>query len=209
MYPIVKRMLDILGAASLLVLTAPIQVLMAILVRLRMGSPILFRQRRPGRQELPFTCLKFRTMLHATDQDGTLLPDEQRLTRLGLFMRRTSLDELPQLWNIFRGDLSFVGPRPLLTQYLPYYTPEEHRRNLVRPGLTGWAQIHGRNYLDFDDRLRLDVWYVDHLSWKFDLSILLKTIWTVLSQRGFADNPEEPVVALDVQRSKALASQVR
>ena len=156
----------------------------AALVRLNMGKPVLFRQTRPGLNERPFTCLKFRTMNAARDEQGRLLSDAQRMTRLGKFLRRTSLDELPQLWNILQGDLSLIGPRPLLQRYLPYYTEEERRRHSIRPGLTGWAQIHGRNCLSFDKRLELDIWYVDHLSFWLDLRILLATAWIVLSQRG-------------------------
>lgn len=197
-----KRSLDLLGSAILLILTAPVAIAIAISVLVSMGRPVLFRQSRPGRNERLFTCLKFRTMRNTMDENGKLLPDSARLTSVGLFIRRTSLDELPQLWNIFRGELSFVGPRPLLSRYLPYYTLTERRRHLVLPGLTGWAQVNGRNYVDFDQRLALDVWYVDNRSWLLDLKILIRTIWIVLWQRGVADNPEGPVTALDVQRSR-------
>jgi lipopolysaccharide/colanic/teichoic acid biosynthesis glycosyltransferase len=162
----------------------------------------LFRQRRPGLHERGIVCLKFRTMTEARDQNGRLLPDEERLTPLGSFLRRTSLDELPQLWNILRGDLSFIGPRPLLEHYLPYYTPAEHRRHSVRPGLTGWAQIHGRNRLSFDQRLAMDVWYVEHVSWFLDVKILLVTFWVVLTQRGFAMDK----ISLDEQRGGVSGS---
>ena len=202
MYSVMKRSLDLLGSAILLILTAPVAIAIAISVLVSMGRPVLFRQSRPGRNERLFTCLKFRTMRNTMDENGKLLPDSARLTSVGLFIRRTSLDELPQLWNIFRGELSFVGPRPLLSRYLPYYTLTERRRHLVLPGLTGWAQVNGRNYVDFDQRLALDVWYVDNRSWLLDLKILIRTIWIVLWQRGVADNPEGPVTALDVQRSR-------
>jgi lipopolysaccharide/colanic/teichoic acid biosynthesis glycosyltransferase len=138
-------------------------------------------------------------MTNASDNSGRVLPDEQRLTRIGVWLRRTSLDELPQLWNILRGDLSFIGPRPLLQSYLPFYTETERRRHSVRPGLTGWAQIHGRNSLGFDERLAMDVWYVDHLSWQLDLSIFFKTVWIVLTQKGVVQ-PSETFPPLDVQR---------
>lgn len=184
MYRKVKRLLDLVGACTGLFFAAPLVLVISIAITLSMGSPVLFRQRRPGLNERPFECIKFRTMNDARDREGHLLSDAQRTTRFGLFLRKTSLDELPQLVNIVRGELSFIGPRPLLEEYLPYYTAEEHRRHYVRPGLTGWAQIHGRNDLSYDDRLAMDVWYVDHVSWKLDLRILLATIWIVLTQRG-------------------------
>jgi sugar transferase EpsL len=184
-YRKLKLILDKISAAALLALAAPLVLLIAALVRVTMGRPVLFRQARPGLNERPFTCLKFRTMNDARDEEGQLLNDAQRLTRLGKLLRRTSLDELPQLWNVLRGDLSLIGPRPLLQRYLPYYTEKERRRHSVRPGLTGWAQIHGRNCLSFDRRLELDIWYVDHLSFWLDLRILLATAWVVLSQHGF------------------------
>jgi sugar transferase EpsL len=184
MYLRLKRLLDIISAAALFTLAGPLMLLIAILVRLKMGKPVLFRQTRAGLNERLFTCLKFRTMNDARDEEGRLLDDAQRLTRFGKALRRTSLDELPQLWNVLKGDLSLIGPRPLLHRYLPYYTEEERRRHSVRPGLTGWAQIHGRNCLSFDKRLELDIWYVDHLSFWLDLRILLATAWIVLSQDG-------------------------
>src|SRR6516164_9701896 len=171
-----KRWLDILGGLAGLVFAAPLLLIVAGLVRIFMGKPILFRQERPGLNGRLFTCLKFRTMTDKRDENNELLSDRERIVHLGRFLRRTSLDELPQFWNIVRGDLSFIGPRPLLKEYVPYYTPQEQRRHSVRPGLTGWAQIHGRNDQGFDERLKLDVWYVDHLSWRLDLSILLATI---------------------------------
>jgi sugar transferase EpsL len=188
-----KRLLDLAGVVVLLLLLSPLLLIIAIAVRLTMGSPVLFRQVRPGLNEVPFTCLKFRTMIDAHDSTGRPLSDEKRLTRLGLFLRRTSLDELPQLWNILKGELSFIGPRALLMQYLPYYTQDEHRRHSVRPGLSGWAQIHGRNFVPFDERLALDVWYVDHLSFWLDLRILLTTIWVVVVQHGFKTNCDLPL----------------
>ena len=180
----IKRTLDVFAAASALIITAPLFLVVGMLVRIFMGKPILFRQERPGLHGRVFTCLKFRTMTNRRDINNKLLADKDRLGPLGIFLRRCSLDELPQFWNILRGDLSFIGPRPLLTEYLPYYTAEEQRRHSVRPGLTGWAQIHGRNHLQFDERLKMDVWYVDHLSWQLDARILLSTIRIVFTSRG-------------------------
>jgi sugar transferase EpsL len=200
-YRYLKRIIDVISAAVILAVAGPLVLLIAVMVRLTMGSPILFRQTRPGLNERPFTCLKFRTMDDRRNEQGQLLSDEQRLTSLGILLRRTSLDELPQLWNVLRGDVSLIGPRPLLERYLPYYTSKERRRHSVRPGLTGWAQIHGRNCLSFDKRLELDVWYVEHLSFWLDLRILLATAWIVMSQRGFAADG----AALDELRSTAGA----
>lgn len=202
MYPFLKRLIDCVGAATGLLLLSPVMAIVAIAIRCNMGKPVLFRQVRPGYLERPFVCLKFRTMTEARDREGRLLMDGQRLTRLGLFLRRTSLDELPQLWNVLRGDLSLVGPRPLYTEYLPYYTAEEHLRHSVPPGLTGWAQIHGRNYLSFDDRLAMDVWYARHRSWLLDLQIILKTVYIVLTQQGIADDPQAPHAPLHEQRAR-------
>jgi len=180
----IKRLLDIIGGLTGLVLSTPLLLIVGILNRIFMGRPILFRQQRPGINGQSFTCLKFRTMTNKRDENNQLLSDRERMVPLGTFLRRTSLDELPQFWNIVRGDLSFIGPRPLLKEYLPYYTPQEQRRHALRPGLTGWAQIHGRNNLPFDERLKMDVWYVDHLSWHLDLRILLATIRLVFTSRG-------------------------
>jgi sugar transferase EpsL len=184
MYRRIKRPLDVVGACVMLVATAPLILLIALGIRFKMGRPLLFRQMRPGLNEQLFSCLKFRTMNNDCDSEGNLLTDAKRTTPLGAFLRRTSLDELPQLWNILRGDLSFIGPRPLLVRYLPHYSQEERRRHSVRPGLTGWAQIHGRNHLCFDKRLVMDVWYVDHVSFGLDLRILIRTLWIVLTQHG-------------------------
>ena len=200
MYLKLKKPFDILSAVILLILAAPLMLLIAAVVWLTMGRPVLFRQVRPGLNERLFTCFKFRTMNEARDQKGRLLSDEQRLTRLGLLLRRTSLDELPQLWNILRGDLSLVGPRPLLERYLPYYTSEERRRHCVRPGLTGWAQIHGRNWVPFDERLAMDVWYVEHMSWHLDFRIVIATLWIVLTRRGITADGHVAALPLDVQR---------
>lgn len=203
-YPKLKRIADVIAAAAALLLAAPLMLVVAIVVRINMGKPVLFRHKRPGFQEQPFICLKFRTMQNAFDGEGRLLPDRQRLTRTGTWLRRTSLDELPQLWNILRGDLSFVGPRPLVENYLPFYTETERRRHSVKPGLTGWAQVHGRNSVDFDERLRMDVWYVDNMSCWLDLRILFKTVWIVLTQRGYTAD----LIALDQLRASAVQSRV-
>ena len=179
-----KRIIDITVAICALICAAPIVLLVAILVRIKLGSPILFRQRRPGLGGKPFTLLKFRTMLDETDAAGNPLPDDQRLTTFGAFLRKSSLDELPSLWNILVGEMSLVGPRPLLMQYLPLYSPEQSRRHDVRPGLTGWAQVNGRNNISWEDKFRLDVEYVDHISLFFDLKIILLTIKKVLVAEG-------------------------
>lgn len=149
-----------------------------------MGSPVLFKQQRPGLNGVPFTMLKFRTMLHAADGSGRTRPDEERLTPLGRRLRETSVDELPELWNVLRGDMSLVGPRPLLIEYLDHYTPEQARRHAVRPGVTGWAQVNGRNSLSWDEKFALDTWYVDHLSLAVDLRILWATMRAVVSRSG-------------------------
>lgn len=179
-----KRVFDLLVAGLALLLLSPLLLLIAILVRLFLGSPILFRQQRPGYKGRPFFLYKFRTMTDRLGPDGQLLPDAERLTRLGRFLRSLSLDELPELYNILRGDMSLVGPRPLLMEYLPLYSAEQMRRHDAYPGLTGWAQIHGRNALDWPTRLALDVWYVDHWSFWLDLKILWLTLWKVLKREG-------------------------
>lgn len=178
------RALDLVLAGPLLVLSSPLLVIAAALVRWRLGAPVLFRQVRPGQGEVPFTLLKLRTMREAVDTTGAPLPDARRLTTLGRWLRATSLDELPTLWNVLRGDLRLVGPRPLLTEYLDRYTARQARRHEVRPGVTGWAQIHGRNALSWEEKLRLDVWYVDHRSLMLDLRILARTLAQVILRRG-------------------------
>jgi len=179
-----KRGLDIFAACVGLVAFAPAIAVVAALIRATMGRPILFAQTRPGRNGNTFTLYKFRTMSEATGAAGELLPDAERLTAVGRFLRRYSLDELPQLWHVLRGDMSFVGPRPLLVEYLPLYSVEQARRHEVRPGITGWAQVNGRNAQSWDERLRLDVWYVDHQSFWLDLRILCLTALKVLSSEG-------------------------
>ncbi len=176
--------------------------LITLVIRLSMGSPVLFRQARPGLNGTPFICLKFRTMRDDRKTGCGGLTDSERLIPLGIFLRRTSLDELPQLWNILRGEMSLVGPRPLLLQYLPYYTAEEKRRHLTRPGLTGWAQIHGRNYLSFQKRLEMDTWYVDHVSWLLDARILLTTVWLVVTGKDVALNPDQCGTLTDERKSQ-------
>jgi lipopolysaccharide/colanic/teichoic acid biosynthesis glycosyltransferase len=182
----VKRLLDVLGAAVALVLLAPALLAIGVMIYGRMGSPVLFSQTRPGLNGRPFTMVKFRTMTDRRGPDGALLPDAQRLTRLGRILRATSLDELPALWNVLKGDMSLVGPRPLLMEYLPLYSPEQARRHEVRPGITGWAQINGRNALSWDERFALDVWYVDrHTIW-LDFRILMLTVRRVLAREGIS-----------------------
>jgi sugar transferase EpsL len=181
---LIKSVLDRLVAATVLVLAAVPMLAIALLIRITMGSPILFSQERAGKGKRLFRLRKFRSMNDARGPDGRLLPDGQRLTRLGRFLRQTSLDELPQLWNVLKGDMSLVGPRPLLPRYLPYYTDRECLRFSVLPGITGWAQIRGRNTLGWDKRLGLDVWYVENWSLALDLRILLLTLGAVLTQKG-------------------------
>ena len=179
-----KRVLDVLISLPALVIFSPLMGGIALLVRWRMGAPVLFRQRRPGLNGKPFTLYKFRSMTDARDAEGNLLPDAERLTTLGRFLRKTSLDELPELFNVVKGEMSLVGPRPLLMVYLDRYTPEQFRRHEVRPGITGWAQINGRQTIPFSRRLELDVWYVDHLSLGLDLKILALTIPRALQSQG-------------------------
>jgi sugar transferase EpsL len=181
-----KRAFDVVGATALLVLLSPVVGVVALVVRIRMGRPVLFRQVRPGRGGRPFTVLKFRTMTEQRDANGDLLPDEARLTGIGRLLRRTSLDALPELVNVLAGEMSLVGPRPLLMEYLPRYTPEQMRRHEVRPGITGWTQVNGRNALTWDDKFALDVWYVDHQSLRLDLDILGRTVRQVITGRGVA-----------------------
>jgi sugar transferase EpsL len=177
---LIKRSVDFSAAGALLVATSPLMAAAAVAVWATMGRPIVFSQVRPGLRGKLFRLLKFRTMTTECDEEGRLLPDDRRLPRLGAFLRRTSLDELPQLWNVLRGELSLVGPRPLMPQYLSRYTPEQARRHDVLPGITGWTQVNGRNAIDWDEKFRLDVWYVDNWSLLLDFRILLKTVATVV-----------------------------
>ena len=182
----VKRLIDVGCSAFLLPPLLPFLFSAAIIVRLKLGPPVLFLQQRPGLHGKPFTLCKFRTMTDAWATDGGLLPDAQRLTRLGRFLRKSSLDELPELWNVLRGDMSLVGPRPLLMQYLDRYTPEQARRHQVRPGITGWAQVNGRNAISWEDKFKLDVWYVDNQSLWLDMKIIAMTVWKVLKREGIS-----------------------
>ena len=181
-----KRLFDILVAATLLLLTLPLMLATALAVRLALGPPVLLRQTRPGKGGIPFLFFKFRTMTEERDGAGRLLPDERRLTPFGRWLRATSFDELPQLVNVLKGDMSLVGPRPLLMEYISLYSPQQARRHEVRPGITGWAQVNGRNALSWEERFRLDVWYVDHWSWLLDARILLLTVLRVFQARGVA-----------------------
>lgn len=181
-----KRWFDFGVAFVLLALLGPVLLLLAALVRWRLGSPMFFRQVRPGLQGVPFGMVKFRTMRDAAGPDGQPLPDELRLTKFGRFLRATSLDELPELWNVLKGEMSLVGPRPLLMEYLPLYSPEQARRHEVRPGITGWAQVNGRNAISWEDKFKLDVWYVDNQSVWLDIKILGLTVKKVLVRDGIS-----------------------
>jgi sugar transferase EpsL len=184
--PLSKRILDLLIAVTGLVILSPVLAVISLLVGIFHGLPVLFRQVRPGYRSALFTVYKFRTMNEARDSQGNLLPDEQRLTRLGRFLRSSSLDELPELFNVLKGEMSLVGPRPLFKHYLERYSPEQARRHEVLPGITGWAQINGRNALDWEEKFRLDVWYVDNWSFWLDLKILLLTLWKVIKREGIS-----------------------
>ena len=179
-----KRLFDLALAVPALVLLAPVMVVVAVVIALGLGRPVLFRQRRPGLHGEPFILVKFRTMIDCTDTAGRPKPDAARLTALGQLLRKTSLDELPQLWNVLRGEMSLVGPRPLMMEYLPRYSQEQSRRHDALPGITGWAQINGRNAASWPRRLVLDVWYVDHQSLRLDLKILAVTFWKVFKREG-------------------------
>jgi len=182
--PLSKRIFDLALTVPGLILVSPILILVAILVRIFHGSPVLFRHKRPGYRNQPFTLYKFRTMTDARDMHGNLLPDEKRLTPLGQFLRAASLDELPELFNVLKGEMSLIGPRPLLMQYLDRYTPEQARRHNTLPGMTGWAQINGRNNLSWEIKFELDVWYVDNWSFWLDVKILALTLWKVMTREG-------------------------
>jgi len=181
-----KRLFDLVFSLVLVILLLPLLALLAILVYVDLGSPALFRQQRPGLLGKPFTFYKFRTMNKGTDEDGRLLPDEVRLSTFGKFLRKTSLDELPQLFNVIRGDMSLVGPRPLLMEYLDLYTDEQMRRHAVKPGITGWAQVNGRNAITWEEKFRLDLWYVDNRSLFLDLRIILLTVIRIIRKEGIS-----------------------
>ena len=185
-----KRIVDVLFALVGLVVLSPVIFVVAIQIRRKLGSPILFRQTRPGKDGKPFQMIKFRTMLDAVDKQGNLLPDDQRMTPFGRLLRSTSLDELPELLNVLKGEMSLVGPRPLLMEYLPLYSKEQYRRHIVRPGVTGWAQVNGRNAISWEDKFKLDVWYVDNQSFLLDLKILFLTVKKVLVRDGISGEGE-------------------
>jgi len=198
---VLKRTLDVVASGVGLLLMSPILLTVALLVRIKLGVPVLFRQQRPGLHGQPFTIVKFRTMTNERNEAGNLLAESERLTRLGRFLRSTSLDELPELWNVLKGEMSLVGPRPLLMEYLPLYTEEQARRHEVRPGITGWAQVNGRNALSWDEKFRMDVWYVDNQSLWLDLRILLMTLGRVLQRKGIA-----PVGQATMERFRGTAA---
>ena len=181
-----KRVFDLVAVLVTAPFWLPLVAILAVLIRVKLGSPVFFRQKRPGHREAVFELIKFRTMTDARDATGELLPDATRLTSFGKWLRGTSLDELPELINVLRGEMSLVGPRPLLVQYLARYTPEQKRRHEVPPGLTGWAQINGRNALSWEEKFKLDVWYVDHRTLGLDLRILFRTVWQVVSRQGIS-----------------------
>ncbi|SRR5258707_11813990 len=193
--PLNKRIFDLLAALAALILLSPVILLIAVSVRVLLGKPILFRQQRPGFKGRPFFIYKFRTMNEARNPEGNLLPDSERLTGLGGFLRSLSLDELPELFNILRGDMSMVGPRPLIMAYLPLYSKEQMRRHDVYPGLTGWAQVNGRNAIDWQTRFALDLWYVDHRSFWLDIKIIFRTLWKVIKRENISQPGQATIEA--------------
>lgn len=198
----IKRVLDFTLSLIALIILSPIYLVLAILVRIKLGSPIIFKQERPGLNEKIFTLYKFRTMTDEKDENGKLLPDEVRLTKFGKFLRSTSLDELPELINIIKGDMSIVGPRPLLVEYLPYYTETEKHRHDVRPGLTGLAQVSGRNAITWDEKFKIDIEYVNNIGFVYDCKIILKTIYTVIKKEGISQEGNATMENLKEVRSK-------
>ena len=187
----IKRLIDIILSLLVIVLFCWLYAIVAILVRVKLGSPVLFKQARPGKDEKIFNMFKFRTMTDERDANGELLPDEIRLTKFGSFLRKSSLDELPEFFNILKGDMSFIGPRPLLVKYLPYYNERERLRHSIRPGLTGWAQAHGRNAISWEKKFEYDVWYVEHMSFLTDIRVIIDTVKAVLHSEGVALNALE------------------
>lgn len=183
----IKRLLDVVVALIALVILSPLLLALAILVYLKIGAPVLFRQPRPGLQGKPFTLLKFRTMTETRDSNGQLLPDRERLTAIGKALRAASFDELPELYNVLKGEMSLVGPRPLLMKYLDRYTVEQARRHEVKPGITGWAQVNGRNALGWEQKFALDLWYVENQSFRLDLKIMVLTIWKMIKREGISE----------------------
>lgn len=198
----IKRVLDLILSLMALIILMPLMIIIAILVRIKLGSPVIFKQERPGKSEKIFTLYKFRTMTNKKDENGNLLPDEKRLTKFGKILRSTSLDELPELFNILKGDMAIVGPRPLLVKYLPYYTDEERHRHDVRPGLTGLAQIHGRNTTSWKDRFKYDIDYVRNITFLGDIKILLKTIVKVVKKEDILVGNEHIMKTLDKERKE-------
>lgn len=205
MKALTKRAFDVIVSAVALVLLSPVFLIVGALARAKLGSPVLFRQQRPGLNGEPFMLVKFRTMTDGVDKDGRPLPDCERLTGFGKFLRSTSLDELPELWNVLKGEMSLVGPRPLLMQYLPLYSPEEFRRHAVRPGITGWAQVNGRNALSWPEKFKLDLWYVDHSSLWLDLKILGLTVGRIFARTGISSEGEATMPLFTGTRSGSEA----
>lgn len=185
-YKYIKRILDIISSLLAIIILSPLLAVTAVLVKTKLGSPVLFKQERPGKDEKIFTLMKFRTMTDERDENGELLPDEVRLTKFGKFLRSTSIDELPELFNILKGDMSVIGPRPLLVEYIPRYNEHQHRRHEVRPGLSGWAQVNGRNTVSWEDKFDMDVHYVDNYSFAMDVKILLMTVLNVIKKEGIS-----------------------
>lgn len=185
-YKYIKRILDIISSLLAIIILSPLLAVTAVLVKTKLGSPVLFKQERPGKDEKIFTLMKFRTMTDERDENGELLPDEIRLTKFGKFLRSTSIDELPELFNILKGDMSVIGPRPLLVEYIPRYNERQHRRHEVRPGLSGWAQVNGRNSISWEDKFDMDVHYVDNYSFAMDVKILFMTVLNVLKKEGIS-----------------------
>lgn len=185
-YKYIKRILDIISSLLAIIILSPLLAVTAVLVKTKLGSPVLFKQERPGKDEKIFTLMKFRTMTDERDENGELLPDEVRLTKFGKFLRSTSIDELPELFNILKGDMSVIGPRPLLVEYIPRYNEHQHRRHEVRPGLSGWAQVNGRNTVSWEDKFDMDVRYVDNYSFAMDVKILFMTVLNVLKKEGIS-----------------------
>lgn len=199
-----KRIIDFLGALFLIILLLPAYIICYILIRINMGSPVLFTQDRPGKNEKIFKIYKFRSMNSATDENGNLLPDKNRLTKLGLFLRKTSLDEIPQFFNILKGDMSFIGPRPLLPRYLPFYTTREKLRHTIRPGITGLAQVNERNNLTWNEKLEFDTQYVERLSFFLDIKIIFTTIVKVLKRSDIKTDGQDPFLDEERQNKDIL-----
>lgn len=202
----VKRPMDLILSLIAIFILSPVLIIVAILVRTKLGSPILFKQKRPGLNEKIFTMYKFRTMMDGRDDKGNLLPDSARLTKFGQFLRSTSLDELPGLFNVLKGDMSIIGPRPLLIRYLPFYTEVEKLRHSVRPGLSGLAQVNGRNELNWEDRLSADIEYVTHINFYLDITIIMKTVIKAFKREGVVVIDKAPLNDLDVERRKSLGN---